>query len=56
MRNGVSLSSPPGVAFEYSNFAVALLGQIVAKVAGEPYQKYISRESLVPLGREGAGG
>ena len=50
VRNGVSLSNPPGVAFEYSNFAYALLGQIVAKTAGEPYQTYITREILAPLG------
>lgn len=47
---GVQFSNAPGVAFEYSNFAYALLGQIITTVAREPYQRYISREILGPLG------
>jgi len=47
---GLSLANAPGIAFEYSNLAYALLGQIVAKTSGEPYQRYITREILLPLG------
>lgn len=47
---GISLSNAPGIAFEYSNLAYALLGQIISKTAGEPYQRYITREILLPLG------
>ena len=50
VAGGVSLSNAPGVSFEYSNFAFALLGQIVTRVAGEPYQRFITREILLPLG------
>jgi CubicO group peptidase (beta-lactamase class C family) len=50
VRAGVSFSNAPGVTFEYSNFAYALLGQIIAAVAKEPYQRYITREILEPLG------
>lgn len=50
VRGGVSFSNAPGVAFEYSNFAYALLGQIISSVAQEPYQRYITREILEPLG------
>ena len=50
VRGGVSFSNAPGVAFEYSNFAYALLGQIISVVAAEPYQRYITREVLEPLG------
>lgn len=50
VRSGVALSNVPGVAFEYSNLAFALLGQIISRVAEEPYEAYITREILVPLG------
>ena len=50
VRGGVSFSNPPGVAFEYSNLAYALLGQIITIAAGQPYQRYITREILEPLG------
>lgn len=50
LRDGVSLSNPPGISYEYSNLGFALLGQIVSRVAGEPYQRYITREILEPLG------
>lgn len=47
---GVAMSNSTGVTFEYSNFAYALLGQIIARVTGESYQTYITREILRPLG------
>jgi CubicO group peptidase (beta-lactamase class C family) len=50
VSGGVALSNAPGVAFEYSNFAYALLGQVISTVAQEPYQRYIHREILEPLG------
>jgi CubicO group peptidase (beta-lactamase class C family) len=50
VAGGVALSNPPGVAYEYSNFAFALLGQIVSKVSGVSYQQYIAREIWAPLG------
>jgi CubicO group peptidase (beta-lactamase class C family) len=50
VRGGVSLSNAPGVSFEYSNFAFALLGEIIRRVTHEPFQTYITREILLPLG------
>ncbi len=50
VRGGIAFSNPPGLTFEYSNLSFALLGQIVSRVAGEPYQTYITREILRPLG------
>ncbi len=50
IRSGLSLSNAPGIGYEYSNLGFALLGQIVTRVAGEPYQTYITREFLQPLG------
>lgn len=50
IKNGVSFSNVPGVAYEYSNLAFALLGHIVTKVSGKPYQQYISENILQPLG------
>lgn len=50
LTGGVALSNAPGITFEYSNLAYALLGQIVAKTTSESYQRYITREILLPLG------
>ena len=50
VSGGVAFSNASGVAFEYSNFAYALLGRIVSTVASEPYQRFITREILEPLG------
>ena len=50
IRRGVSLSEAPGSTYEYSNLGFALLGQIISRVAGEPFQTYLTREILVPLG------
>lgn len=50
LRGGLSSSTPAGTVFEYSNLGYALLGQIVARAASEPYQRYITREIFEPLG------
>ncbi|MFM7752257.1 MAG: serine hydrolase domain-containing protein [Opitutaceae bacterium] len=47
---GVSLASTSGTAYEYSNLGYALLGRIITRVTGLPYQEYIRREILAPLG------
>ena len=41
---------PPGARFHYSNLAFALLGQIVARVAGTPYEQYVQERIVAPLG------
>ena len=50
MRSGIPFSNPPGMAYEYSNFGFAILGRIVARVAGQPYATYLREQILNPLG------
>ena len=50
LRRGLALSNAAGGAYEYSNLAYALLGEIITTVTGEPYQRHISRTLLAPLG------
>jgi CubicO group peptidase (beta-lactamase class C family) len=52
LARGIAFSNPPGVAFEYSNLGFALLGRVVSRVSGVPYQRYITREILRPLGMQ----
>jgi CubicO group peptidase (beta-lactamase class C family) len=41
---------PPGQRFHYSNLAFALLGQVVARRAGAPYETVVRERLLEPLG------
>ena len=50
INKGVSFSNAPGVAYEYSNLGFTLLGHIVSKVSGMPYEAYITENILQPLG------
>ena len=50
LNQGVSFSSVPGFQFEYSNLGYAILGNIITRVSGMPYQQYITNEILKPLG------
>ena len=47
---GKLFARPPGLAFEYSNLGFALLGRVLTNVSGEPYQAFIRRTILGPLG------
>jgi len=49
---GISFSNPPSYNFEYSNTGYALLGHIISKVSGIPYQEYIKENILKPLSME----
>jgi CubicO group peptidase (beta-lactamase class C family) len=49
LRRGIPFSTPPDTRYEYSNYAFGLLGRIVAKASGMPYEKYIRAEILAPL-------
>jgi CubicO group peptidase (beta-lactamase class C family) len=49
MRAGVPFSTPPGTRYEYSNFAFGLLGRIVTKASGMPYDSFVKREILDKL-------
>lgn len=50
LKGGVSFSSVPGQQFEYSNLGYAILGNIVTRVSGMPYQEFITKNILQPLG------
>ncbi len=41
---------PPETQWKYSNLALGLVGEIVAKVSGEPYDVYVRKHVLEPLG------
>lgn len=55
LKSGVPFARAPGLAYEYSNFGYATLGRIVSNVSGEPYQRYIGRSLLAPLGMSSTG-
>jgi CubicO group peptidase (beta-lactamase class C family) len=50
MRAGIPFSNAPGVAYEYSNYGFAILGRIVTRASGVPYQRYVAEHILRPLG------
>ncbi|HET8528827.1 MAG TPA: serine hydrolase domain-containing protein [Gaiellaceae bacterium] len=41
---------PPGARFHYSNLAFALLGVVVERAGGVPYEEYVRTRLLGPLG------
>ena len=47
---GVPWSRTGGMVHEYSNYGYALLGRIITNASGQPYQRYIARTILQPLG------
>jgi len=50
MRGGIPFSTAPGTAYEYSNYGFAILGRVVTNAAGMPYNDYLRRHILQPLG------
>lgn len=55
LREGVPFTRAPGAAYEYSNLGYAMLGRIVANVAGQPYKDYVQHTLLGPLGMTSTG-
>jgi CubicO group peptidase (beta-lactamase class C family) len=49
MQIGIPFSTPPGTRYEYSNYAFALLGRVVTKASGIPYERYVRSEILQKL-------
>lgn len=45
-----SMHFNPGSVSIYSNFGYGILGEVVAKVSGMPYENYVRSEILYPLG------
>ncbi|MGI6344154.1 MAG: serine hydrolase domain-containing protein [Bacillota bacterium] len=53
LKNGdYEMLGQPGEYLSYSNDCYGLLGEIVERVSGEPYQEYVRRHILQPLGME----
>lgn len=50
----VQLSRAPGTAFEYSNFAVMLLSEALARRSGQPVEALLDARLFTPLGMAGA--
>lgn len=50
ISDGLSMSKVPSSQYEYSNTGYAMLGRIITSVSGSPYQEYIKKNILVPLG------
>jgi len=50
VAEGISFSTVPSLQYEYSNLGFGLLGHIITQVSGIPYQEYITRNILHPLG------
>ena len=50
LRAGIPFSTMPGTAYEYSNFGFAILGRVVERVAGMPYERRVEERILRPLG------
>src|SRR5438552_6269446 len=51
---GIPFSTPPGTRYEYSNYAFGLLGRVVTKAAGVPYEQYEQTEILSKLHMDGS--
>ena len=54
LRAGIPFSSPPGTRYEYSNYAFGLLGRVVTKASGAPYETYMRQEILSKLHMNGS--
>jgi len=50
ITRGIPFSNAPGIAYEYSNYGFAILGRIVTRVSGMPYNEYVATHILRPLG------
>ena len=49
LKLGIPFSTAPDTRYEYSNYAFGLLGRVVAKVSGMPYDKYVQTRILDKL-------
>ena len=47
---GEKMVHAPGAEYAYSNIGYEVLGDVIAKVAGEPFEVYVQRQILTPLG------
>ena len=54
LAKGIPFSTPPGTRYEYSNYAFGLLGRVVTRAAGVPYEQYVQTEILSKLHLDGS--
>jgi CubicO group peptidase (beta-lactamase class C family) len=54
LARGIPFSTPPGTRYEYSNYAFALLGRVVTRASGVPYEQYMREEILAKLRMDGS--
>ncbi len=47
---GQPLETDPGAHYAYSNFGYCLLGRVIEKAAGQPYEKFVQQHILAPAG------
>lgn len=47
---GQPLDFAPGTRYVYSNFGYVVLGRVIEKITGEPYEDYVKSEVLAPMG------
>jgi len=47
---GMPLQFAPGTDTEYSNTGYILAGEIIAKVSGQPYSRFVEEQVLLPMG------
>ncbi|GAA3315732.1 serine hydrolase [Nonomuraea dietziae] len=48
-----SLDNAPGTTFAYSNFGYCVLGRVIEKATGKPYDAYVKENILAPSGVTG---
>jgi len=41
---------PPGELYQYTNYAAALTGQLIANVSGQPFHSFVTENVFAPLG------
>jgi CubicO group peptidase (beta-lactamase class C family) len=54
LKKGIPFSTATGTQYEYSNYGFALLGRIVTKASGTPYEEYLQKQILTPLHMTGS--
>ena len=47
-----SVDFAPGSKYSYSNLAVIFLGEIIERISGDPYESYMEKNVLRPLGMQ----
>ena len=50
LKKGLFFSNVPGITYEYSNLGFAMLGYIIERVSGIPYNTFIDENICKPMG------